>query len=551
MSGPSSRSPSSRRACCRNAVETMRAASVFVFTLTATAQVQVRVTTDGGVVQGFSTKDKQAVFLGIPFAAPPTGDLRWKPPQPVSHSPSVRLARTFGPACPQSNFEWIEERFKEIASDFPYYKNPRMDEDCLSLNVWSPINSHKLPVMVWIHGGSNIGGVASLPPFGPKLARPSSHQAVVYVSLNYRLGALGFLAHPALTAESPHHSSGNYGLLDLIAGLQWIHRNIAAFGGDPGNVTVFGESAGGVMICYLMASPLAQGLFHKAIMQSCTCHDYLSPELQRPIRFEFGRGSAEDAGLTLSPSLKDLRAKPAAEIVRMSEESVLPILYAGGTVDGWVIPQQPALTFAAGRQMKVPVLTGSNADEGTVTLPNYPSTLAAYHAWLEQQFDDHADDVFHAYPANNDADVRRAYLELTADYQRAQTVRSVAQDTVRAGKAAYLYYFTYPPKGKYAGEGLGTFHGLDLSFMGGGYFRPKRWGQPDTQDRKLVEIMTTYWTQFAATGNPNRPGLPQWPVYDPAINSALELGVNIEPIFIPRSGRFSVFERILSERLTQ
>lgn len=521
----------------------MRAA-VFLVALAATAQV--RVATDAGVLQGL-TKDNQAVFLGIPFAAPPTGNLRWKPPQPVSHWPGVRPARTFGPACPQSDFEGTEDRFKEIASDFPYYKNPRINEDCLSLNVWSPMNSHKLPVMVWIHGGSNIGGVGALPPFGPKLALPGLRQAVVYVSLNYRLGALGFLAHPALTAESPQHSSGNYGILDLIAGLQWIHRNVSAFGGDPGNVTVFGESAGGVMICYLMASPLAQGLFHNAIMQSCTCRDYLSPELKRPIRYEFGRGSAEDAGLMLSPSLKVLRARPAADIVRASEKSILAFLYAGGTVDGWVIPEQPALTFAAGRQAKVPVLTGSNADEGTVT--HVPPTLAGYRAWLERQFDDHADDVFRAYPANSDADVRRAYLELTADYQRAQTVRSVARDTVRAGKAAYLYYFTYPPKGGYPSEGLGTFHGLDLSFMGGGYFRPKRWGQPDAQDRKLVEIMTAYWTQFASTGDPNRPGLPQWPVYDPATDFALELGVNIKPISVPRAGRFTVFERILSERL--
>lgn len=213
----------------------MRAA-VFLVALAATAQV--RVATDAGVLQGL-TKDNQAVFLGIPFAAPPTGNLRWKPPQPVSHWPGVRPARTFGPACPQSDFEGTEDRFKEIASDFPYYKNPRINEDCLSLNVWSPMNSHKLPVMVWIHGGSNIGGVGALPPFGPKLALPGLRQAVVYVSLNYRLGALGFLAHPALTAESPQHSSGNYGILDLIAGLQWIHRNVSAFGGDPGNVTVF------------------------------------------------------------------------------------------------------------------------------------------------------------------------------------------------------------------------------------------------------------------------------------------------------------------------
>jgi para-nitrobenzyl esterase len=379
----------------------------------------------------------------------------------------------------------------------------------------------------------------------------------VYVTLNYRLGALGFLAHPELIAESAHHASGNYGILDLIAGLEWVKRNIAAFGGDPTNVTVFGESAGGTMICYLMASPLARGLFHRAILESCTCRSYVSPELKRAIRYEFGRGSAEDAGASLAravgaTSLSGLRSRTADEIVRTSEKTpdVMNFLYAGGTIDGWVLREQPASTFAAGRQAKIPVLTGSNADEGTVTLGALgAATIATYQAWLTTQFDVYADDVFRAYPAKTDADARAAYLAVTADYQRSQAMRSLVRDMVYSGQVAYLYYFSYPPKGAYAREGLGTFHGMDLSFVGGGYFRKSRWGEPDAADLKLAETMTGYWTQFAATGDPNRPGLPQWKRYDPASDEALELGAKIKAITVPYSERLEVFDRILAARL--
>lgn len=521
-----------------------------------------RVQTDSGIVEGFPFGG-DSVFLGIPFAAAPTGDRRWKPPEPPPAWQGVRQATAFSAACPQAETDvpgW-QTRFREIASQQPSYRDFRMDEDCLYLNVWTAGlgASNKLPVMVWIHGGSNIGGVGAYPPFGPGLAA----RGIVFVGINYRLGALGFLAHPALTAESPHRASGNYALLDQIAALQWIHRNIAQFGGDPKNVTVFGESAGGVMICYLMASPLAQGLFQRAILQSCTCRDYLSPELKRPIRYFSGRGAAEDAGLRLQhdlgiesgpQALKKLRAQPAETIVKISQQDrdVLSLLYAGGTVDGWVLKEQPAVTFGSGREARIPVLVGSNADEGTVTLGQFGSvTVARYRAWLTSQFDEYAGDVFRAYPATTDAEVRSAYLSLTNDYERAQTVRSLARDTVRAGEKAFLYYFTYPSKGAYAREGLGAFHGLDLSFVGGGFFRKSEWGAPNAEDLQLVKIMTGYWTQFARTGDPNGPGLPRWPAYDLRKELAMELGRTVRPIPEPHTKRFSVFERILRARLEQ
>lgn len=515
----------------------------------------LRVTIDSGTIEGLDS-DGTAVFLGIPFAAPPVGERRWQPTTAPAKWSGVRPATAFGAVCPQAeeDLPGLRVRFAEVARAFPYYTDIRSDEDCLSLNIWTRnVGRTAAPVMVWIHGGSNIGGTGAYPPFGPSLAA----KGIVFVSFNYRLGALGFIAHPELTDESSHHSSGNYGILDQIAALGWIQRNIAGFGGDARNVTVFGESAGGTMICYLMASPLARGLFQRAILESCTCRDYLSPELRRRIHSFSGKGTAEEAGVRLegkmrAATLKELRSRPAAEIVRTSQRdpTILAYLYSGGTVDGWVLPEQPAITFAAGRQANVPVLLGSNADEGTVTLSALgKATVTNYRAWLKTQFDAYADEVFRVYPAREDANVRAAYLAVTADYQRAQAVRSLARDTVRAGKRAYLYYLNYPAKGEYAREGLGAFHGIDLSFVGGGFFRKNRWGEPDADDWKLAEIMSGYWTAFAATGNPSKPGLPPWEAYDPRVDRALQLGKDVKMIAVPRAERFSVFERILKARL--
>jgi para-nitrobenzyl esterase len=539
-------------------IGTLQGVALLLFAWTPLfATAPLRVVLDSGTIEGLEW-DRTAVFLGIPYAAPPVGQRRWRPPVPPTKWSGVRTAKAFGAVCPQNaeDLPGLRSRFAEIAPDFPYYTNPRMDEDCLSVNVWTRnIGGTSAPVMVWIHGGSNIGGTGAYPPFGPSL----SAKGVVVVSFNYRLGALGFMAHPGLTSESPHRSSGNYGILDQIAALQWVQRNIAKFGGDPRNVTVFGESAGGVMACYLMASPLARGLFHRAILQSCTCRDYLSPELRRPVHSFAGKGTAEESGLQLAAkmgirTLEDFRSRPAAEIVRASEDdpSILAYLYAGGTVDGWVLPEQPATIFSAGRQAKVPVLLGSNADEGTVTLGSFgEATVPHYRAWLKTQFDDYADEVFRSYPAAGNTAVRAAYLALTADYQRAQTVRSLAIDMVRAGQRAYLYHLNYPSKGDYAREGLGTFHGMDLSFMGGGFFRKSRWGVPDVDDWKLAAIMTGFWTAFAATGNPNKLPSPNWESYDPKADRALQLGRDIKMIPVPRADRFAVFERIIAARLAQ
>jgi para-nitrobenzyl esterase len=515
------------------------------------------VTIDSGTLAGAQFgAPNEVMFLGIPFAAPPTGDRRWRPPQPVQPWKGTRNASVFGPACPQAPDDI--ENLKSYAAETPGaapHLNFQTSEDCLSLNVWTAAwgKPGKLPVMVWIHGGGNIFGTGQYPPFGQSLSR----KGVVFVSLQYRLGALGFLAHPALTAESPHHASGNYAILDQIAALQWVRRNVAQFGGDPHNVTVFGESAGGVMVCYLMASPQAHGLFERAILESCTCRDYVSPELKTLRYYEGGSGTSEQIGLRLerdlgiapgAGALARLRAAPADQILRAASRDPGLNFYAGGTVDGWVLPEQPAVIFAAGRQAHVPVITGSNADEGSVFRALlHPPALQNYRAWLKSHFLEQADDVFRAYPAASDATAPAAFQALHDDYLRGATVHALVRDMARAGSPAYLYYFTYTGKGTYAD--LGSFHGLDLAFVGGGFFRPSRWGAPDAADLNLAAVMSAYWTQFAATGDPNRAGLPPWPRFDPRTDLCLELGTNVHLRPVPHAARFALFYRSLKARL--
>lgn len=514
-----------------------------------------RVKIEAGAIEGRPFGGaREIAFLGIPFAAPPAGQLRWKPPEPVPSWPGVRPATELGPACPQSKDDtsFFELVTGEVKAKEPYYAF-RTSEDCLTLNVYTTNlgGAKPLPVMVWLHFGGNTAGWGAYPAYGPSLAR----KGVVYVSLNYRLGALGFLAHPALTQESPRKSSGNYALLDQIAALEWVKRNIREFGGDPGNVTIFGESAGGVMVCYLMASPLARGLFHRAIMQSCTCQGYVSPELRRSTAYFGGSGTAEEIGarharLLGIPAgggeLAQLRATPTAEILRVLDRDSTLNFYAGGNVDGWVLREQPGTTFAAGRQAPVPVIAGSTADEGSRS-SLHPSTVYTYRTWLENMFAEHADRVFSAYPAGSDEQVRSAFVALNNDFQRGHAVHAMARHVAAAGQRAYLYYFSYPGKGATAPDG--AFHSIDTAFVAGGHFRESRWGRPDAEDWKLAAILSGYWTQFASTGDPNSSALPSWPSYDPATDQCLEIGRRIAVRPTPHTERFRVFDRWLEASL--
>lgn len=493
------------------------------------------------------------MFLGIPYAAPPIHERRWKPPEPVAPWTGVRKADAFPAACPQPSVA-IQDGAndnREFSTKLPYYKEFRTGEDCLYLNVWTTnlAGQKKLPVMVWIHGDGGVAGTGQSPPLGPALAR----KGVVLATIDFRIGALGQLAHPALSAESSRGVSGNYGTLDQIAALQWIQRNIGRFGGDPGNVTIFGHSDGGTKVCVLLASPLGRGLFHRAILESEVCSEVVIPELKRAVRYEFSKkaSSAEEIGLQLArnlkiadsaDALKQLRAKTAQEIIEAGKN--LDIAATDPTVEGWVLTEQPAVTFRTGRQTHVPVLTGSTDDE-TAFLYNPasdPSTLVAYKKWLGF-FGGFAGQMFNTYPAHSDSDVRAAFIALNND-ATSQGAYYFARHTIKAGSKAYLYYFTYPGRGKTAG--LGAIHGSELKFLSG-IFRDW-WGPPTAEDQRLIGILGGYWTHFAANGDPNGPGLPAWPEFDTA-ERCLDIGREIKTRDVPHREKFGVFEAGLRARL--
>jgi para-nitrobenzyl esterase len=473
------------------------------------------VTLQSGVLEGlpFSAAQNGAAFLGIPYAAPPVGELRWKPPQPVGTWTRPRMATQFGAACPQRPANW-----------FPYIG---WSEDCLYLNVWTPQLSAnaRLPVLVYFHGGSNTQGYSQMTPLGPALA-PSG---VLVVSANYRLGPFGFLALPALTAESQHRSSGNYGLLDQVQALRWVRNNIAHFGGDPNRVTVMGQSAGAVDICLLMASPLTAGLFQGAIIESGDCQSVYNEDLLTPIPYNFISSTGEESGELLARDLgvakdahevENLRNIPADEILKVWAQD--QHVHFDAIVDGWVIPEQPARIFAEGRQMHIPVIVGSNADEATVFGHARPKTVEEYKKYLSEDTGNYSGAEFRLYPASSDEDVTPRYLRLQTD-TFAYGAYSMAHAMTRVGQSTYLYHFTYAETGKRAH--LGAYHGEELGFLSDSF--PSDWEHSSDDDR-LGEAIRGYWTQFVKAGSPNAPGLTNWSAYDKRSSQWLSLGRTIE-----------------------
>ena len=500
--------------------------------------LQVKI--DTGTLEGisFGTLPHSAAFLGISYAAQPVGNLRWKPPQPPPGWSGVRKAFTYGPACPQNPSPWLPEMLGR--------RKMMTDEGCLYLNVWTTNLSQeaKAPVMVWVHGGGNVEGSGEWPPLGETLA----NKGVVVVSINYRLGALGFLALPALSAESPHHVSGNYGQLDQVEALKWVQRNISRFGGDPNDVTIFGASSGALDICDLMASPLAVGLFQKVILQSGVCVDSVFPPLHRAEAN--GALLANDVGVQdNSRALEKLRALPAERVLEAAARD--PHLDLEPVVDGWFFRDQPAVTFARGKQIRVPVIVGSNEDEVSIFASpivggkSYrPKTVTEYRQWLRHKFNVYADEVFADYPVHTDNDVAKVFRKMDTDFDFGFGARLLALDTARIGEPAFLYHFTYVGAGKFAA--LGAFHSEESMFLSKKYWTS--WiARP--YDKKLSDAIIGYWVQFAKTGNPNGPGLPTWPVYSPTTDLCQELGQRIGTKSVPRSERFEVFQRILTSRL--
>lgn len=465
--------------------------------------------TDAGSLSGQTDSHGVTAYLGIPYAAPPVGQLRWSPPHPVTPWKGVRQADKFGDSCVQikqgMRLPWTEA----------FMTQNNISEDCLFLNVWTPAagTAEKLAVMFWIHGGGNSEGGSAVASYeGKNLAA----KGVVVVSINYRLGPLGFLAYPALTAESSHHSSGNYGLLDQIAALEWVHRNIAAFGGDPGNVTVFGQSAGAGDTTVLMTSPLAQGLFVHAITESGSGRR-VEP-IRRTSLAEAEQKGEKYAEIMGAHSIAELRALPVSDFTKLVAGGSLSSLGFGPNVDNWV-------TTDAVPEHQVPLINGMNADDlgigieyGSGQVPP-PTTMESYNAQMKGICGAEVATCLKLYPAQNDDEAGLALRTALRDRARV-AVYSWSIDQAKRGPL-YSYYFDHPePWPQY--PQFGTFHTSEVPYIFDTLYSVNH---PFTdEDQRISDEMSSYWTRFAKTGDPNGTGLAEWPKFNADSPAVMELG---------------------------
>ena len=481
----------------------------------ASAALPEPVRLDAGLVSGLPGKAAEVrVFRGIPFAAPPVGDLRWRPPQPVTPWAGVRKADAFGPVCMQAG---------------PVTAPAAMSEDCLYLNVFTAAAraGERRPVMVWLHPGGYTSGSGSQPAYdGESFAR----KGVVIVTINYRLGAMGFFSHPELTRESGGQGAANQAFLDQTAALEWVKRNIAGFGGDPGNVTLFGNSAGATSISNLVASPRTKGLYKRAISQSGA---WLGLSINPLRRLAEAETAGAKAGETLkAPSLAELRAKPAPEILG-AYRSVGPV------VDGHFFPKDPADLFARGEQNKVAVMAGSNKDEGTFFLQ--PTTAASWKERAERRFGSRAGDYLQLYPATSDEVATQSQYDAFRD-ELAWVDRNYVRLQTRAGARGYLYYFTHEPPGPplWPARASGATHGGEAQFIWHNLIADRPWRE---RDHEVADRMQAYWINFARKGDPNGAGLPKWPAYEEGKNQrALQLGDTAELAAMPDSAKLAFYQ---------
>jgi len=458
-----------------------------------------------GTIEG-KDDGKVKSFLGVPYATPPVGDLRWKAPQPIAKWVGVKKATEFGYHCVQGR----------VFGDMVFH-DPGASEDCLTLNVWVP-DKHvepKLPVMVWIYGGGFVSGTTSeARQDGYHLAQ----QGVIVVSMNYRVGVFGFFVHPELAKESGHNSAGNYGLLDQLAALKWVHDNIAAFGGDPENVTIFGESAGSFSVSAQMASPLAKGLFQKAIGESGGAFS------RTGLPFETMSLRAEkDAKLAKeklgASRLAELRAIPAEKLLEPFAPPKSRGFDFGPDVDGYFLPDSVPAIFAAGKQNDVALIAGWNHDEGSFEIAFSPQkrTAESFKAIAQKDFGDKADDFLKLYPTDTPEHAMRSAQDYAGDMFIALSTWDWIEAATKTGnRPVYRYRFDMAPFSKDPNAPrLGAYHSAEIEYV---------FGQLDSKtdvtwresDRKVSQMMQKYWANFAKNGNPNGPGLPNWPSYNAA-----------------------------------
>lgn len=472
------------------------------------------VKTDAGQISGTDNSDASVhIFKGIPFAAPPVGNLRWKAPQPTAHWSGVKACTDFSKMPMQGK----PNEFGVYTREF-LIKDEPLSEDCLYLNVWTGAKtpSEKRPVIVWIYGGGFVSGGTNVPIYdGEALAK----KGVILVSINYRVGIFGFFAHPELTKEWPNHTSGNYGLMDQLAALKWVKKNIAAFGGDPDNVTIAGQSAGSYGVNYLVASPLAKGLFKGAIAES-GAHMVPGPGSGVTLA-QAEQDGLKAAGALHAGSLADLRKLPAEELLK--QNNFRPI------VDGYFLPQVPADIFAANKENQVPLLTGWNEDDAFIgTLKN----AVDYTAGIQKRFGDKAAEFLKLYPGNTDAEAQRSQINMSRDGMFGVQNFTWANTQSAKNKAkVYLYRFTRRMPATEDFKKYGAFHTGEVGYV---FNNLKFLNRPfEPVDQQLADIISSYWVNFAESGNPNGPGLPAWPAYNSNGNQTMILGDKPAAVSLP------------------
>lgn len=483
-----------------------------------------KISTESGAISGVR-EGGLTVYKGVPFAAPPVGDLRWRAPEPSAHWDGTRKADAFAPGCMQEGVS------------MPGEAPPAVSEDCLYLNIWTPARSgqKRLPVIVWIYGGGYINGSSSMPLYwGDKLA----HKGVIVVTIAYRLGPLGFLAYPELTRESPHHSSGNYGLMDQIAALEWVQRNIAAFGGDSMNVTIAGQSSGSMSVSMLMASPLAKGLFQRAIGESGGLFEplQLAPKYLLANAEQDGEKYAASLGAT---SLQQLRQLPASLLTGNAGGIVHSV------IEPYVLPLSPYEAFARGQQNDVPLLIGSNADEARALVDVSHVTAATFDSDIEHSYGALPAPLVAAYPHATDAEAKQARLDLERDLRFGWDMWAWARLQASTGKSSVYYYSfrqrpPFPAGSVY--EGWGASHFAELWYVFDHLNQePWRWTRAD---RRVAEEMSSYWVNFAKSGDPNGRSLPEWPAFTNANSKVLSIGDPITVGSVANVHSLSTFDAV-------
>ncbi|MEM8897466.1 MAG: carboxylesterase family protein [Bacteroidota bacterium] len=492
----------------------------------AEKKISTLITIDNGLIRGLASSQGIKVFKGIPFAAPAIGELRWKAPQPVKSWEGVRTCTTFAASAIQNEpipfLCWSEE--------YLIPKEP-ISEDCLYLNVWTgaSLPDEKRPVLVYIHGGAFISGGSACPVYdGEALAK----KGVVVVNFNYRLGAFGYLAHPSLSKESAHQVSGNYNLLDMIAALKWVQRNIAAFGGDPENVTIAGQSAGAVAASYLSSSPLAKGLFHKVIAESGASFFRTGNNEDT-----FSLASAEKKGVDFAnalgcTTLEELRATAADSILAATRGFDLPV------IDGYVLAENSVSAYEKGTQMDIPILMGWNKDD----LEGGPITLTAFRENVQKRFGELSEEFLSEYPAGSDEEATQSLAHMIRDENIGMGMYAWAKWQQKTGKSkVFLYNFHRDLPGNSNGRDFGAFHSGEIPYA---YDNLHMLDRPWTDiDHRIADMMSDYWVNFMSSGDPNASDLPKWEPYDPVEELVMIFDSITELSSLPTKDKLALWEK--------